>query len=183
MHEKFAVGISLAGIAFLIEPYKLTLQLGDGLALVGMVGYSYTIVLMNQLLQREKTSVVQVSFLCVAGTAFYFSWVALYFVLFRPDWLAVHIIPADAHTIASILSMILFVSIVSNLLQSVGQRKLSPIVVSIVFCMEPFVTAILDYLMLGNIPSIGVILCGLLLVLATITASMKKVKEETSVGA
>ncbi len=181
LNEKMAIGISLLAITFLLEPYKLTFQIGDVLGLVGMLGYAYTIVIMNQLLQKEQTSVIQVSFLTVAGSAFYFGLVALYYGLFHSKWLAAQIIPTDVHTIAAIAYMIVIVSIFSNLLQSFGQRKVSSVVVAIVFCLEPVITAVFDYVLLGNIPSTGIIICGVLLVLATITASMKKVRAETSV--
>ncbi|UKS29549.1 DMT family transporter [Paenibacillus sp. HWE-109] len=183
LNEKMAIGISLIAITFLLEPYKLTLQIGDVLGLIGMIGYAYTIVIMNQLLQKEQTSVIQVSFLTVAGSAFYFGLVAVYYGLFHSEWFSAQIIPRDVHTIAAIAFMIVIVSIFSNLLQSIGQRKLSSVVVAIVFCLEPVITAVFDYILLGNVPSTGIIICGFLLVLATITASMKKVRAETSVGA
>ncbi|PYI57409.1 DMT family transporter [Paenibacillus flagellatus] len=183
LREKVAIGISLGAITFLIEPYKLTLQLGDGLALIGMIGYAYTIVIMNQLLQRERVSVVQVSFLTVAGTAFYFALVVAYYGIFHSGWLAVHAVPADVSTMAGIAYMIVIVSIVSNLLQSFGQRKLSPVVVSIVFCLEPFITAVFDYIVLGNVPTVGMIVSGCLLVLATVTASVKKTRAEPTASA
>lgn len=50
--------------------------------------------------------------------------------------------------------MVVFVSLAANLLQVHGQRRLPPVTVSILFCLEPAVTAVLDYLLLGNKPSI-----------------------------
>ncbi|MDF2722775.1 MAG: hypothetical protein K0Q59_2450, partial [Paenibacillus sp.] len=41
----------------------------------------------------------------------------------------------------------------------------------------------LDFLLFGNVPTLGVVLCGMLLITATVTASFKKREREPTVGA
>ncbi|RAV21569.1 DMT family transporter [Paenibacillus contaminans] len=174
VREKWAVGISLAAFALMLSPGDFTLRLGDGLALAGMLGYAYSIVIMDRLLTAERSTVIQVSFLGVAGSAVYFTMAAIGYALFSPEWSSSELLPSQPGTLAGIAYMVVFVSFAANLLQSLGQRKLPPVTVSILFCMEPAFTALLDYTLLGNRPSAAVILCGLLLVGATSIVSVRK---------
>lgn|GEM_PF-6319798 len=172
-HEKWAIGIALAAIALLIDPQDGGLKLGDGLALLGMTGYAYSIVLTNRLLIRDRASVVQVSFLGIAGCAVYFCIAGIVYACLRPEGFALKLLISQPGTLMGILYMVLFVSIAANLLQVFGQRKLPPVTVSILFCLEPAVTALLDYLLLGNPPSLRMSLCGILLIAATLVAALQ----------
>ncbi|WJH32179.1 DMT family transporter [Paenibacillus sp. CC-CFT747] len=170
--EKWAIVLALTGIALLVEPQDNALQLGDGLAFVGMLGYAYSIVITNRMLLTERASVIQVSFLAVAGCAVYFTVTALVYAWFHPGGLALRPLLAQPMTMAGVLYMVAFVSIAANLLQVFGQRRLPPVTVSILFCLEPAATAVLDYFLLGHAASVRVILCGILLVGATIITTL-----------
>jgi drug/metabolite transporter (DMT)-like permease len=179
--ERWAIGIALTAIALLIGPQDSTVQLGDGLALIGMLGYAYSIVITNRMLLSERASIIQVSFLGVAGSAVYFMISAIVYACIHPEGLALHTLLIQPTTLAGISYMIVFVSLAANLLQVFGQRKLPPVTVSILFCLEPAVTAVLDYVMLGNAPSVRVILCGILLVGATIIAALQNRVEQSGI--
>nr|WP_274388686.1 DMT family transporter [Paenibacillus antri] len=172
-HEGWAIGIALFAIALLFEPQDRFVQLGDVLAFVGMIGYAYSIVLTNRLLATDRASVMQVSFLGVAGCAAYFTVAAVIYVWFSPGGLEIGALLTQPKTIAGIAYMILFVSLAANLLQVIGQRRLPPVTVSILFCLEPAVTAALDYSLLGNPPSVRVTLCGIVLIGATVVAALQ----------
>lgn len=179
--EKWAIAIALGGIALLLEPQDSALKLGDGLAFVGMVGYAYSIVITNRMLTVERASVIQVSFLAVAGCAVYFTLSAMVYAWVNPGGLALRLLLAQPVTVAGIFYMVVFVSLAANLLQVFGQRRLPPVTVSILFCLEPAVTAVLDYVLLDNASSFRVILCGILLVGATIITTLP-FKEATKKG-
>lgn len=168
--EKWAIAISLAAITFLLGPQTSDVRLGDGLAFIGMLGYAYSIILTNRLLVREGASVIQASLLVVTGCAVYFSVTAFAYASFHPVGLGFRDLLARPVTVAGILYMILFVSFAANLLQVAGQQRLSPVTVSILFCLEPAVTALFDYFLLGNPLSITLMLSGALLVFASLLA-------------
>ncbi|MDF2857951.1 MAG: DMT(drug/metabolite transporter) superfamily permease [Neobacillus sp.] len=180
--EKWAIGIALAAIALLLGPQDGDVKLGDGLAMIGMLGYAYSIVLTNRMLLTERASVIQVSFLGVAGCAVYFTLSAIVYACVSPGGLALQTLLIQPMALLGILYMIVFVSIAANLLQVFGQRRLSPVTVSILFCLEPAVTAVLDYVLLGNASSIRVIICGILLVGATIIASLQSIEGSVRKG-
>ncbi|MFC3798466.1 DMT family transporter [Cohnella sp. GCM10012308] len=172
-HEKWAIGIALVAIALLIDPRDGGLKPGDGLALLGMIGYAYSIVLTNRLLLRDRASVVQVSMLGIVGCSAYFSVAGIVYACLRPEGFGLKLLVSQPGTLTGILFMILFVSLAANLLQVFGQRKLPPVTVSILFCLEPAVTALLDYVLLGNPPSLRMALCGTLLISATLVVALR----------
>jgi drug/metabolite transporter (DMT)-like permease len=104
--------------------------------------------------------------------AVYFALSAIVYACVRPEGLALRPLLDQPMTLAGIAYMILFVSLAANLLQVFGQRRLSPVTVSILFCLEPAVMAFLDYILLGHAASVRVILCGILLAGATIVAAL-----------
>ncbi|WP_268795623.1 DMT family transporter [Paenibacillus sp. Soil766] len=170
--EKVAIVIAIAAIALLIGPQEQGLNLGDGLAFIGMIGYAYSIVLTHRLLAEERATVSQVSFLGIAGCTLFFAAAAAVYAIFNKEAAALSALTSQPETLAGIAYMVVFVSLAANLLQVHGQRRLPPITVSILFCLEPAVTAALDYALLGNKPSFRVLLCGLLLIVATLTAAI-----------
>ncbi|WJH36882.1 EamA family transporter [Paenibacillus sp. CC-CFT747] len=175
--EIWSVGIALTAIALLIGPEDHAVRLGDGLAFAGMLGSAYSIVLTSRLLSLHRASVIQVSFLGVAGCAVYFTLAAIVYACFTPGGFALPSLLSQPGTVAGILYMILFVSVAANLLQVFGQRRLPPVTVSILFCLEPALTAVLDYLVLGHALSIRVMISGVLLITATIIAATYSGKE------
>ncbi|WP_275667933.1 DMT family transporter [Paenibacillus oryzisoli] len=182
--EKAAIAIAIAAIAFLIGPQEQGMNLGDGLAFIGMIGYAYSIVLTHRLLAKEGATVSQVSVLGIVGCMLFFAVAAAIYACFNQEAAALSALTSQPETLAGIAFMVVFVSLAANLLQVHGQRRLPPVTVSILFCLEPAVTAALDYALLGNKPSIRVLLCGLLLIAATLTATLpskskKRSKEAT----
>ncbi|MBM7567788.1 DMT family transporter [Paenibacillus sacheonensis] len=171
--EKGAIAIAVMAIALLIGPQDQGVNIGDGLAFVGMFGYAYSIVLTDRLLSKERATVPQVSFLGIAGCALLFAAAAAVYVGINKDLnvIALSVLTSQPETLAGIAYMIVFVSLAANLLQVHGQRRLPPVAVSILFCLEPAVTVALDYALLGNKPSIRVLLCGLLLIAATVATA------------
>ncbi|WNQ12222.1 DMT family transporter [Paenibacillus aurantius] len=169
--EIWSVGIALTAVALLVGPEDGAVRLGDGLAFIGMLGSAYSIVLTSRLLSLHRASVIQVSFLGVAGCAVYFTLAASIYACFNPGGFALPSLLSQPGTVAGILYMILFVSVAANLLQVFGQRRLPPVTVSILFCLEPALTAVLDYLVLGHALSIRVMISGVLLIAATIIAT------------
>jgi drug/metabolite transporter (DMT)-like permease len=180
--ELAAIGIAMLAILLLLGPQESDVQLGDGLAFLGMIGYAYMIVLVDRMLTKDNATVVQVSYLGIVGCAFYFVAAAAVYAAVRPEGLAVQALLNQPSTIGGIVFMILFVSLAANLLQVVGQRRLTPVTVSILFCLEPAVTGVLDYFLLGNSPSFRLVLSGLLLIAATVVASVRFRKEQANVG-
>ncbi|HZG58849.1 MAG TPA: DMT family transporter [Paenibacillus sp.] len=170
--ERWAIGIALAAIALLLEPRNGAVRLGDGLALIGMLGYAYSILHTNRMLRTEGATVVQVSFLGVTGCAGYFIATALIYACVHPDGLALGTLAAQPMTMAGIAYMILFVSVAANFLQVAGQRRLPPVTVAILFCLEPAVAAVFDYFLLGNRPPLRVIASGALLAAATLLTAL-----------
>lgn len=172
--EKWAIVIALAAISLLIDPREGGLKAGDGLAALGMLGYAYSIVITNRLLIKDRASVVQVSFLGIAGCGLYFGAAAIVYACVRPEGFALLPLLSRPTTLAGIAYMIAFVSIAANLLQVFGQRRLPPVTVSILFCLEPAVTALLDFSLLGNPLSWRMALCGTLLIGATVVAALQR---------
>lgn len=177
--EKWAIAISLAAIALLLGQQTSEVRLGDGLAFIGMIGYAYSIMLTNRVLVKEGATVVQASLLVVTGCAVYFSIAAFAYAGFHAGSLGLGELLAQPATIAGIVYMILFVSFAANLLQVAGQKRLTPVTVSILFGLEPAVTAIFDYFLLGNPISIRLMLSGALLVFASLLA-MRPTKDTLS---
>lgn len=171
--ERWAIGIALLAISLLLDPQDRSVQIGDALAFVGMLGYAYSVVLVNRMLSTDRASVIQVSYLAVMGCAVYFFAAAAIYALIRPGGFAVQALIGQPMTIAGVLYMVVFVSLAANLLQVAGQRRLTPVTVSILFCLEPAVTGVLDYILLGNAASWRLIACGLLLIAATVIASLR----------
>ncbi len=170
--EGWAIVIAIAAISLLVGPQENGLNLGDSLAFVGMIGSAYAIVLTHQLLAKERAKVPQVSFLGVAGCAMFFAVAAAVYAWFNREEAALSVLISQPQTLAGIGYMVVFVSLAANLLQSYGQRRLPLVTVSLLFCLEPAVTAVLDYMILGNKPSLRVLLCGFLLILATASAAI-----------
>ncbi len=171
--ERWAILIALPAILLLLGPQERDVQIGDALAFLGMIGYAYMIVLIDRMLTKDRATVVQVSYLGIVGCAVYFCVAAAVYAVVQPEGLAMQALMNQPSTIAGILFMVLFVSLAANLLQVVGQRRLSPVTVSILFCLEPAATGVLDYFLLGNSPSFRLILSGLLLIAATVVASIR----------
>lgn len=169
--EKGVIAIAITAIALLIGPQDQGVNLGDGLAFVGMIGYAYSIVLTDRLLAKEGATVSQVSFLGIAGCALFFATAAAVYACFNKEAATLSALISQPVTLAGIAYMVVFVSLAANLLQVHGQSRLPPFTVSLLFSLEPAVTAALDYALLGNKPSIRVLLCGVLLIVATVTAA------------
>ncbi|MDR6550417.1 DMT family transporter [Paenibacillus qinlingensis] len=169
--EKWAIAIAITAIVLLIVRQDEGMNFGDGLAFVGMIGYANSIVLTDRLLSKEQATVSQVSFLGIAGCTLLFATAAAVYVCISNEAKALSPLISQPETLAGIAYMVVFVSLAANLLQVHGQRRLPPVTVSILFCLEPAVTAVLDYALLGNKPSMRVLLCGLLLIVATVTTA------------
>lgn len=167
--RKYSVKLGMSLILSIIGLYMITVpstgfNVGDFLVLLGSFMWALQIILVDKYCHGDP--IIFTFFEMVPALTFLIPYVA------SDNWIYSTI---DFGILFLFIYLAIICSDVAFALQVVGQRYINPAVTAVVFLLEPVFAAFLAYILISEVMNILQIIGGIIILLAILTATYKKV--------